>query len=60
MGTTITTAIAATRFFHEETSAAMFNAELFWFFGGIFTAWGFCAFGLIIRAVKAGGGHVDI
>lgn len=60
MSPEIIEAMQNTRFFHEETSSAMFNAELYWFFGGIFTAWAFCAFGMIIRGVRAGAGHVDI
>jgi len=56
----LTTYMGGLQFFNSETSAAMLNAELYWFFGGVFCAWVLCAFGCTIRAVRAGAGHVDI
>lgn len=46
--------------FDESTSGPMFNAQLYWFFGGVMCSFVLCAFGMTIRAVRAGAGHVDI
>lgn len=60
METVINAFLNAVRFFNSETSLEMFGAELRWFFGGLLFAWLLCAFGLVIRSVKAGAGHVDV
>ena len=41
---------------NSETDSTMLDAELCWAFGGVLTAFSFCAFNTILRAVK-GAGH---
>lgn len=50
----------ALQFFNSETTIEMFSAQLLWFFGGVLCAFGLCAFGMVIRAVRAAGSNVDI
>jgi hypothetical protein len=60
MDPALTTWADSLQFFNPETTAEMFSAEMLWFFGGVLCAFGLCAFGTVIRAVRAAGSNVDV
>lgn len=60
MNQTVIDYLNGVQFLNTQTSSAMLGAELYLFFGGVFFAFVFGGFSLVLRATRAAGRDIDL